>query len=33
MTVLKTGLIQMALKGTTDLSPQQIRDKMGRSRG
>jgi N-carbamoylputrescine amidase len=28
MTVLKTGLIQMALKGTTDLSPQQIRDKM-----
>ena len=28
MTALKTGLIQMALKGTTDLSPQQIRDKM-----
>ncbi|MCZ6711670.1 MAG: acyltransferase [Gammaproteobacteria bacterium] len=28
MTVLKTGLIQMALKGTTDLPPQQIRDKM-----
>ncbi len=28
MTALKTGLIQMALKATTDLSPQQIRDKM-----
>ena len=28
MTMLKTGLIQMGLKGTTDMSPQQIRDKM-----
>jgi beta-ureidopropionase len=28
MTMLKTGLIQMGLKGSTDMSPQQIRDKM-----
>jgi beta-ureidopropionase len=28
MTMLKTGLIQMGLKGSTDMSPQQIRDRM-----
>ena len=28
MTTLKAGLIQMGLKGNTDMSPQQIRDKM-----
>ena len=28
MATLKAGLIQMGLKGTTDMSPQQIRDKM-----
>src|SRR5262245_9667908 len=28
MSTLKAGLIQMALKGSTDLSPKQIRDKM-----
>jgi N-carbamoylputrescine amidase len=28
MTTLKAGLIQMGLKGTTDMTPQQIRDKM-----
>ena len=28
MTMLKAGLIQMGLKGSTDMSPQQIRDKM-----
>ena len=28
MTVLRAGLIQMGLKGNTDMSPEQIRDKM-----
>ena len=28
MTVLRAGLIQMGLKGSTELSPEQIRDKM-----
>ena len=28
MSVLKAGLIQMALKGSTEMSPKQIRDKM-----
>ncbi len=28
MSTLKAGLIQMGLKGNTDMSPQQIRDKM-----
>jgi len=28
MTMLKTGLIQMGLKGDTGMSPQQIRDRM-----
>jgi len=28
MTMLKTGLIQMGLKGDTGMSPEQIRDRM-----
>ncbi len=28
MSKLRAGLIQMALKGTTDMSPEEIRDKM-----
>jgi N-carbamoylputrescine amidase len=28
MTVLKAGLIQMGLKGSTEMSPEKIRDKM-----
>ena len=28
MSTLKAGLIQMTLKGSTDMSPKQIRDKM-----
>ena len=28
MTVLRAGLIQMGLKGSTEMSPEQIRDKM-----